>query len=187
MRKGSGLDSALMTFTLVGQAMPTFWWGIVLITVFAVTFRLVPTSGSGSPEQLILPAMTLSTYVTALIVRLTRSAVIDVLGQDYIRTAKAKGLTPRRILFTHALKNASIPIVTVIGLQFGNLLGGSRHHRNSVCVAGYRAAGAERDKQPRLPAPAGDRPPLCRGVSLDQYIDRLSLCLSRPADTVPVT
>ena len=125
MRKGSGLDSALMTLTLIGQAMPTFWWGIVLITVFAVTFRLVPTSGSGSLQQLILPAVTLSTYVTALIVRLTRSAMIDVLGQDYIRTAKAKGLVPRRVLFAHALKNASIPIVTVIGLQFGNLLGGA--------------------------------------------------------------
>jgi peptide/nickel transport system permease protein len=125
LRKGSVLDSSLMTLSLIGQAMPTFWWGIVLITVFAVAFRLLPTSGTGSVQQLILPAVSLATYITSLIVRLTRSAMIEVLGQDYIRTAKAKGLAPQRILFTHALKNASIPIATVIGLQFGNLLGGA--------------------------------------------------------------
>jgi peptide/nickel transport system permease protein len=125
LRKGSVLDSSLMTLSLIGQAMPTFWWGIVLITVFAVAFRLLPTSGAGSVQQLILPAVSLATYITSLIVRLTRSAMIEVLGQDYIRTAKAKGLAPQRILFTHALKNASIPIATVIGLQFGNLLGGA--------------------------------------------------------------
>lgn len=125
IRRGSGLDSIVMTATLFAQALPTFWWGIVLITVFSVSLRLLPTSGSGSLSHLILPAITLSTYVLALIVRLTRSAMIEVLSQDYVRTARAKGLSERVVLFTHALRNAAIPIVTIIGLQFGNLMGGA--------------------------------------------------------------
>jgi peptide/nickel transport system permease protein len=125
VRTHSRLSDALMLVTLIGQAMPTFWWGIVLVIVFAVTLRLLPTSGAGTPQQLILPAVTLSTYILALIARLTRSAMAEVLSQDYIRTARAKGLVERHVLITHALKNAAIPIATIVGLQFGNLLGGA--------------------------------------------------------------
>lgn len=124
-QRGTLLDRAVMMIALVGQAMPTFWWGVVLILVFSVTLHLLPTSGAGTAAQLVLPAVTLSTYITALIARLTRSAMIDVLGQDYIRTGRSKGLTERRILLIHALKNASIPVATVLALQFGNMIGGA--------------------------------------------------------------
>ena len=124
-QRGSGLDKAMMLVMLVGQAMPVFWWGIVLVIVFAVMLHLLPTSGSGTPRHLILPAVTLSTYYTALITRLTRSGMVEVLGRDYIRTARAKGLGESRVILVHALKNASIPIATVIGLQVGTLLGGA--------------------------------------------------------------
>ncbi|MBX3068972.1 MAG: ABC transporter permease [Thermomicrobiales bacterium] len=125
VKRGSAIDSVVMSATLFGQALPTFWWGIVLITIFSVSLRWFPTSGSGGWEHLVLPAVTLSTYVLALIVRLTRSAMVEVLTQDYVRTARAKGLSERVVLFGHALRNAAIPIVTIIGLQFGNLIGGA--------------------------------------------------------------
>lgn len=124
-RKGSALDNTLMFGMLIGQAMPVFWWGIVLIMVFAVLLHVLPTSGSGGLKYFVLPAVTLSTYYTSLITRLTRSCMTDVLREDYIRTARSKGFTERRVLLGHALKNASIPIATVIGLQVGNLLGGA--------------------------------------------------------------
>lgn len=124
-RKGSTLDNLSMVLMLIGQAMPTFWWGILLIVVFSVTLRLLPTSGAGGIRHMILPTITLCTYYTAILARITRSAMLEVIGSDYIRTARAKGVGERRVVFAHALKNASIPIVTVVGLQFANLLSGA--------------------------------------------------------------
>src|SRR5207249_4084668 len=110
---------------LLGQSMPTFWLGIMLILVFSVQFNLLPSSGRGSFEHLILPAITLGLFTTARITRLTRSGMLEVLSQDYIRTARAKGVSDSPVVWKHALKNAAIPIVTIVGIELGTLLGGS--------------------------------------------------------------
>jgi peptide/nickel transport system permease protein len=124
-RPGSPGDRAAMVIALIGQSIPNFWLGIVLIIVFAVRLHWLPTSGSGSFKQLILPSVTLASYNIALVARLTRSGMLDVLRQDYIRTARAKGLREGSVLSRHALRNTLVPVVTVIGLQFGTLLGGA--------------------------------------------------------------
>lgn len=118
-------DHGSMFIALLGQSMPVFWLGLMLIVVFAVQLRWLPASGMGQPQHLILPAITLGTFLIGLIIRLTRSSMLDVLSQDYIRTARAKGLSEGTVLVRHALKNAFIPVVTVLGLQMGTLLGGA--------------------------------------------------------------
>lgn len=117
-------DLTVRAITLLGQAMPSFYLGILSIIVFAVWLRWVPTGGRGTWAQLILPAATLSLNIVALIARVTRSCMLDVLGQDYIRTARAKGLGENVVVWLHALRNAFIPVLTVIGLQVGLLMGG---------------------------------------------------------------
>jgi peptide/nickel transport system permease protein len=125
VRRGRATDSAVMGAVLVGQSTPAFFVGIVLILVFAVELKWLPASGIGGIEHLILPAITLGLYSMAMIARLLRSSLIDVLGEDHIRTARAKGLSPTRVLLTNALRNASLPVVTIVGLEIGNLLGGA--------------------------------------------------------------
>ena len=125
VRPNSLLDNIGMVIALVGQAVPTFFLGIVLILVFAVQFRWFPTSGLDSPKGLILPALTLGAFAMASITRLTRSAMLEVLNQDYVRTARAKGLGEASVVNGHALKNALVPVITIMGLQLGGLLGGS--------------------------------------------------------------
>lgn len=118
-------DNLSMLLAISGVSMPVFWLGIMLILVFSVTLRWLPTSGHGSLSHLILPSLTLAATSAAIIARQTRSDLIEVLQQDYIRTARAKGLRERAMIFRHALPNAMIPTVTVVGLQFGYLLGGA--------------------------------------------------------------
>jgi len=125
VRRGSVFDRLSMGFVLLGQSVPTFWLGMLLILVFAVHFRLLPVSGRGSPAQLILPSITLSMFLLALLARLTRSGMLEVLSQDYVRTARAKGMTEPVVLGRHAFRNALNPILTVIGLQLGGLIGGA--------------------------------------------------------------
>jgi peptide/nickel transport system permease protein len=125
IRRGTALDNISVAFALLGQCVPTFWLGLVLIVIFAVSFPLLPPSGSGSWEYLVLPGVTLGVNSAAIIARLLRSSLLEVLSQDYVRTARAKGLNERGIIFRHALKNASIPVVTIVGLQVGVLLGGA--------------------------------------------------------------
>ncbi|MEO0565638.1 MAG: ABC transporter permease [Chloroflexota bacterium] len=119
------IDRVSVVMALVGQAIPTFLLGILLILLMAVQLRLLPSSGSGGPEHLILPALTLGTYSAAIINRLLRSSLLEAMNEDYIRTARAKGFDERYIVFRHALKNAAIPVITVVGLQIGNLISGS--------------------------------------------------------------
>ena len=119
------VDNVTTFFVLVGQAMPLFWLGIMLMIVFGVWLKWLPTSGSDTWIHLILPAVTLASFTLPLNMRLVRSGMLEVLSQDYIRTARAKGVARRGVLFKHALRNAAIPLVTVTGVQFGALLGGA--------------------------------------------------------------
>ncbi len=125
MKRGTVYDTLTVGASLLGQSVPTFWLGIVLIMVFAVRFRVLPTSGYGGWRHLLLPTITLALYMMALITRMNRSSMLEVLSADYLRTARAKGVHERGVLLRHALRNALIPVVTVIGLQTGTLLGGA--------------------------------------------------------------
>jgi len=124
-KRGSAYDQGGMVFALFGQAMPVFWLGLMLILVFGVFLRWVPVSGRGGLDQLILPSITLATYSLARNTRVIRSSMLEVLGQDYVRTARAKGLAEQLVIYLHALRNALIPVVTIVGLEFGHLLGGA--------------------------------------------------------------
>jgi peptide/nickel transport system permease protein len=118
-------DNLATLVSLVGVSMPIFWLGLMLVLLFSVQLGWLPSSGAGTPAQLVLPALALGSASTAIIARQTRSGLLEVLRQDYVRTARAKGLTERLVLLRHALKNALIPTVTVVGLQVGYLLGGT--------------------------------------------------------------
>jgi peptide/nickel transport system permease protein len=119
------IDHVVRVLALIGQAVPSFYLGLMLIMLVAVQWRLLPTGGYGTPEQLVLPALTLGVFLVALTARFTRSAVLDVLRQDFVRTGRAKGLPERTLLQRHVLKNALIPVVTVIGLQVGGAFSGA--------------------------------------------------------------
>jgi ABC-type dipeptide/oligopeptide/nickel transport system permease component len=125
VKRNSWIDTFSMVFSLVGVSMPIFWLGILLIILFAVTLRWLPSGGKGGVEHLILPALTLGLATSAIIARMTRASVLEVLNQDYVRTVVAFGLPKRKIIYKYVLRNALIPVVTVIGLQFGYLLGGA--------------------------------------------------------------
>ncbi len=121
-RPNSWLDRGVLVGSLVGISAPTFWIGIVLIALFVVTLKWLPSSGRGGWEHLVLPVATLAFYRVALFLRLVRSGMLDVLGQDYIRTARAKGLYERVVFYRHALRNTLIPFVTIGGIQMGGLI-----------------------------------------------------------------
>jgi peptide/nickel transport system permease protein/oligopeptide transport system permease protein len=123
--RSSWLDVASMGAALLGVSMPSFWLGLLLIFAFSLHLAWFPATGGGSLRHLVLPAVTLGMIAAAIIARLTRSSMLEVLGQDYVRTARAKGLGGFSVVVRHALKNALIPIITIFGLQFGNLLAGA--------------------------------------------------------------
>jgi peptide/nickel transport system permease protein len=125
VRPRSRYDYAGTVLAVLGQSLPNFWLGIMLILLFGVTLRWLPTSGFQGWSYLVLPSITLAAFPTALVARLTRSSMLEILGQEYIRTGRAKGLAERIVVLRHALKNAAIPLLTVIGLQIGTLLGGA--------------------------------------------------------------
>jgi len=124
-RPNTWIDRLALSIAVLGQAMPNFWFGLILIIVFALNFGVLPASGSSTTWHFILPAIALGYYATPPMMRLTRAGMIEVLGQDYIRTSHAKGLSMKRVLFKHALRNAIIPVVALTVVQFGNMLGGS--------------------------------------------------------------
>jgi ABC-type dipeptide/oligopeptide/nickel transport system permease component len=125
LRRNTAVDYISTVTALLGQSMPTFWLGIMLILVFSVWLNLLPSSGRGTLQHLVMPAVTLGLFTTARIMRLTRSGMLEVLSQDYIRTARAKGVSDPPVVWKHALKNAAIPIVTIVGIELGTLLGGA--------------------------------------------------------------
>jgi ABC-type dipeptide/oligopeptide/nickel transport system permease component len=124
-RRGTTADYVSMNAALLGQSMPVFWLGILLVLVFSVQFGWFPVSGRGSLWHLVLPAITVGAFTAARTARMVRSSLLEVLGQDYVRTARAKGLTERRVVMRHGLRNALIPVVTLLGIDFGYLLGGA--------------------------------------------------------------
>lgn len=125
VRSGTWLDRVSMVLVVMLNALPTFWLGIILILIFSVGLRVLPVEGSSTWRHFVLPVVTLSVGQAALIARLTRAGLLEVLRADYVRTARSKGLNERRIVLLHALKNTLIPIITIIGLSVGSLLGGA--------------------------------------------------------------
>ncbi len=123
--RGQALDSGAMGFSLLGISMPNFWLGPVLILIFSLWLGLTPVSGREGVTSLVLPAVTLGTGLAAVLARMVRSSVLEVLAEDYVRTARAKGLTETTVLWRHALRNAWLPVLTLLGLQLGGLLGGA--------------------------------------------------------------
>ena len=123
--RGKWQDFTGMTLAVSGISLPNFWIGFLLIMVFAVKLRWFPTTGTGSWKNLVLPAIALGTSIAAIIARFTRSSIVEVMKEDYIRTARAKGLKEKTVTWGHAFRNSMISVVTVVGLQFGFLLGGS--------------------------------------------------------------
>ena len=125
LHRGKIFDRGLMTLMLLGQSVPTFWLGMMLALLVAVQFKVLPVSGRGGWQHAVLPTITLAFWLIALLARVTRSEMLEVLNRDYVRTARAKGLGERKIIMAHELRNALPPIVTVMGLQFGGLMGGA--------------------------------------------------------------
>jgi peptide/nickel transport system permease protein len=125
LRPGSAFDNVVTGLTIATQSVPSFWLGVQLILIFSLALRLFPPSGAEGPKYLILPMVTLAADVTALLTRVVRTEMVGVLRQDYVRTARAKGLAPGTVNFRHAFRNAANPLVTVVGLRWGALLGGA--------------------------------------------------------------
>ncbi len=125
IRPNSIIDRIALTIAVVGQAMPSFWFALTLMLWFGINWRLLPITGTASWLNFVMPSIALGYYVTPGVMRLTRAGMLEVLGSDYIRTARAKGLRPMRVLFKHALRNAILPVVSLAAVQFGFMLGGS--------------------------------------------------------------
>lgn len=125
LKRGTFAELAVLTFALVGQATPAFWFGIMLILFFSVQLGWLPTGGTGDWQHFVLPTFALAIFIGANTARLFRSSLLDVFSEDYVRTARAKGLLPRTILAWHVVRNALIPVTTMVGLLAGELLGGS--------------------------------------------------------------
>jgi peptide/nickel transport system permease protein len=125
VKRNTIFDTVATVVSVLGHAMPVFWLGILLILFFSVKLQWFPVSGRGSWQALVLPALTLGWYMNALMTRLTRSSMLEVMSEPYMRTARAKGLPPRMIIFKHAFRNARVPIITIWGLQAGAMLTGT--------------------------------------------------------------
>ena len=125
VKQYSILDNLVMIFALMGTSVPIFWLGIMMIVLFSVKLGILPPSGYGTFEQMIMPAIALGLQSTAVIARMTRSSMLEVIKQDYVKTARAKGQKEFLVIMKHVFRNALIPIITVVGLQFGQLLGGA--------------------------------------------------------------
>ena len=162
-------DRLLSVVSLWGLSFPNFALGPILILFFAIRLGLLPVSGYGTFAHLVLPAITMGGALAAILTRMVRTAMLEELGQDYIRTARAKGLSENVVVYKHALRNALVPVLTVVGLQFGALLAGRHCYRNNFLLARHRPPHHQRHQQPRLlPRPGlhpHDRPDL-RGRKL---------------------
>lgn len=124
-RRNTFLDRLATSVSVMGYSMPNFFLGILLILLFSLKLRLLPSSGAATPEHLIMPVITLGTATAGIVARFTRTAVLDVLGQPFVMAARAKGLSVPRLIFGHVLPNAAIPVITILGLQLGSVIGGA--------------------------------------------------------------
>ncbi len=124
-RAGGYLDASIMGLTALGLAVPTFWSALLLMLLFALRLDWLPVVGAGGPEHLVLPTVTLALPTTAVLARMVRASILDEMGAPYVRTARAKGASPRRVLIRHVLRNSLIPLITLLGLHLGHLLGGA--------------------------------------------------------------
>lgn len=154
-RQYSWFDNIGTVFSLIGVSMPNFWQGMMLIILFSVKLEWLPASGFYGPQYWILPALTVGTSSAATIMRMTRSSMLEVVRQDYIRTARAKGQSERLIILRHALSNALIPIITVIGLSFGGLLGGAVLTESIFSIPGLGKLMIDAIKQKNFPMVQG--------------------------------
>jgi peptide/nickel transport system permease protein len=155
VKRHTWVDHAVMVVALLGVSLPSFWFGIMLMQLFALKFKLLPPSGTGTWQHMILPAVTVALSSVAFIARMTRSTLLDQLREDYVRTARSKGLQERAVVFRHALKNAFIPVLTTLGLQFGNLLGGSVVTESIFSLPGLGRLAVEAIKGRDLPSIQG--------------------------------
>lgn len=151
IRPNTWIDRVALTISVLGQAMPSFFFGLILIIIFGVTLRWLPISGSSTWRHFILPSIALGYYATPAIMRLTRSGMLEVLASDYIRTARAKGLKAGVVLFKHALRNAIIPVVSLLAVQFGFMLGGSLVIETIFAINGVGFLGYESISRTDLP------------------------------------
>ena len=151
IRPNTWIDRVALTISVLGQAMPSFFFGLILIIIFGVMLRWLPISGSSTWRHFILPAIALGYYATPAIMRLTRSGMLEVLASDYIRTARAKGLKAGVVLFKHALRNAIIPVVSLLAVQFGFMLGGSLVIETIFAINGVGFLGYESISRADLP------------------------------------
>jgi peptide/nickel transport system permease protein len=125
LRRGTWADSAVSFVGIAGISVPVFWLGLMLISLFAVTFNIFPVAGDDETLSIVLPALTVAVFPIGLTTRMTRASLLDTLGSDYVRTAYSKGTSPRGVIVRHCLRNAALPVITIISLQFGALLGGA--------------------------------------------------------------
>jgi len=151
IRPNTWIDRLALSISVIGQAMPSFFFGLILMIVFGIMLRWLPISGSSTWKHFILPAIALGYYATPAIMRLTRSGMLDVLESDYIRTARAKGLRAGSVLFKHALRNAIIPVVSLLAVQFGFMLGGSLVIETIFAINGVGFLGYESISRADLP------------------------------------
>jgi peptide/nickel transport system permease protein len=151
IRPNTWIDRVALTISVLGQAMPSFFFGLILIIIFGVMLRWLPISGSSTWRHFILPSIALGYYATPAIMRLTRSGMLEVLASDYIRTARAKGLKDGVVLFKHALRNAIIPVVSLLAVQFGFMLGGSLVIETIFAINGVGFLGYESISRTDLP------------------------------------
>jgi peptide/nickel transport system permease protein len=124
-RSGGILDRVILIFSLAGQSVPNFWLGVMLVLVFAIRLQWFPAIGMAGPGSIVLPTLTLALILVAILVRTVRQSMLEALNEDYVRTARAKGMPETKVVLVHALKNAAIPLVTILGLQVGFVLGGA--------------------------------------------------------------
>ena len=172
-------DNLAMVLALVGVSMPNFWQGLVLILVFSVYLGILPPSGFYGPMYWILPAVTIGTSTAATITRMTRSSMLDVIRQDYIRTARAKGLSERVTITRHALKNALIPIITVVGPAVWPWPGRSNFDRVYLLHSRSGQADGRFHQVQKLSGGSGRRAVYCHRLQSDQSAGRYSVCLCR--------
>ncbi len=153
--RGKPADVIVSAISVAGMSVPTYWLGLNLIVLFAINLKWFPASGATQPLSIVLPAITLATLSIAVIARMTRSSMLEVLSQDYVRTARAKGASPARVILRHAFPNAIPPILTIIGVQFGLMLGGAVLTETVFTWPGMGRAAGRLDLRPRLPVVQG--------------------------------